>query len=62
MPFYILIFDFVLVLPVFDLNKFNILILMSYKYSKRLTLVLGKDTETVENWAKALFAKLELID
>ncbi len=41
---------------------FNAIILVTCKYSKRITLVLGKVIESEEEWAWALLSRLEPID
>lgn len=35
---------------------------VTYKFSKRVTLIEGKDTWTAKKWAYAFLAKLDLIN
>ena len=41
---------------------YNALMLVTCKFSKRVTLIEGKDTFTAEDWAHAFFARLDLVD
>lgn len=53
--------DFILALPV-NKEGYNALMLMTCKFSKRVTLIEGKDTFTAKDWAHALLARLDLVD
>lgn len=61
MPFFTLTLDFVLVLP---LNKksYNILMSVTYKFSKRVTLIEVKDTFIAKKWGDIFLTRLDLID
>lgn len=50
-----------LALPV-NKKGYNALMLVIYKYSKRVTLIESKDTFITENWAHALLSRLDFID
>lgn len=58
--FYTLNIDFILALLVLG-ESFNEVMLVTYKYSKQLTLVSGKDTWSTKEWVGALLSQLELI-
>ena len=60
-PFFTLTLDFVLALPV-SKKGYNTLILVTCNFSKRVTLIEGKNTFTVEDWAHAFLARLDLVD
>ncbi len=53
--------DFVLTLPV-SKKGYNTLMSVTCKFSKRVTLIEGKDTWTAKEWAHAFFARLDLVD
>lgn len=53
--------DFVLALPL-SAARFNLLMLVICKLSKRVTLVKGKDTWSAKNWVYALLRRLDMID
>lgn len=59
--FFILILDFVLTLPLTK-EKFNAIISMTCKFSKRVTFIEGADTRFKEDWAHAFLKRLDLID
>lgn len=61
-PFHTITLDFILALPVSTNEDFNAVMSVTCKYSKRVTLIPGKDTWTAEKWALALLNRLELID
>ena len=60
-PFFTLTLDFVLALPV-SKEGYNALISVTYKFSKRVTLIKGKDTFTAKDWSHAFLAKLDFVD
>lgn len=53
--------DFILTLPLTK-NGYNALMSMTCKFSKKVTLIKGKDIWTVEEWAHAFLARLDLVD
>lgn len=59
--FHTLTIDFILALPV-SREGFNAVMSVTYKYSKRVTLVPGKDSWSKEEWAWVLLSQLDLID
>ena len=61
MPFFTLILDFVLALPV-SKEGYNALMSVTYKFSKRVTLIKGKDTFTAKDLVHAFLARLDLVD
>ena len=60
-PFFTLTLDFVLALPM-SKEGYNTLMLVTCKFSKRVTLIKGKDTFTAKDWAHTFFARLDLVD
>lgn len=60
-PFFILIHDFVFAFPV-STNKFNMLIFVTCKFSKRITLIERMDTWLSKQWAHAFFQCLDLLN
>lgn len=60
-PFFTLTLDFILALPLAP-EGYNTLMSVTCKFSKRVTLVPGKDTWSAADWAYALLARLDLID
>ncbi len=60
-PFFILTLNFVLALP-FSKAEYNAIMSVTYKFSKRVTLIEGADTWSAEQWADAFFNRLDLID
>ena len=60
-PFFTLTLDFVFALLV-SKEGYNVLILVTCKFSKRVILIKSKDTFTAEEWARAFLAKFDLID
>ena len=60
-PFFTLTLDFVLALSV-SKEGYNALMSVTYKFSKRVILIKGKDTFTAEDWAHAFLARLDLVD
>ena len=60
-PFFTLTFDFVLALPV-SKESYNALMSVICKFSKRVTLIEGKDTFITENWAHVFLARLDFVD
>ena len=59
--FFTLTLDFLLVLPLTK-EKFNVIISVTCKFSKRVTLIEDANTWSAEDWAHAFFKKLDLID
>lgn len=43
-------------------EEYNAIISVTYKFSKRVTLVEGADIWSAEKWAYAFFKRLDLID
>lgn len=41
---------------------FNAIMLVTYEFSKRVTLIEGADTWSAEQWAQAFLKRLDLID
>ena len=60
-PFFTLTLDFILAFPV-SADGFNALMSVTCKFSKRITLIKGKDTWSAEQWAHAFLKRLNLID
>ena len=60
-PFFTLTLDFILALPLMK-KKYNAIMSVTYKFSKRVTLIEGADTWTAEQWAYAFLNRLDLID
>lgn len=60
-PFFTLMLDFVLAL-LLTKEKFNAKILVTCKFSKRVTFIEGADTWLTEDWAHAFFKRLNLIN
>ena len=60
-PFFTLILDFVLVLPM-SKEGYNTLMSVTCKFSKRVTLIKGKDAFIAEDWAHAFLTRLDLVD
>lgn len=60
-PFFTLTLDFILALPLSP-EGYNVLMSVTCKFSKRITLVPSKDTWPAADWAYALLARLDLID
>lgn len=58
---FILTLDFILAFPLTKM-KFNAIMLMTYKFSKRIILVEGANTWSAEQWAYAFLKRLDLID
>ena len=61
MPFYTITIDFILGLPK-SKEGYNSIILVTYKFSKKVTLILGKKTWIAKQWAEALLNCLWLVD
>lgn len=61
MPFFTLTLDFVLALSL-SKEKYNAIISVIYKFSKRVTFIKGADTWSAEKWAYAFLNRLDLID
>lgn len=61
MTFFILTLDFVLILCL-SKKEYNVLMLVTCKFSKKVTLIKGKDTFTVKEWAYTFLTRLDLID
>lgn len=61
MLFFTLTLDFVLALPV-SKEGYNALMLVTCKFSKRVTLIKGKNTFTAKEWAYTFLARLNFID
>ena len=60
-PFFTLTLDFVLALPL-SKEKYNAIMSVTCKFSKRVTLIEGADTWSAEQWAHAFLNRLDLID
>lgn len=60
-PFHTLTLNFGLVLPL-TADGFNLLMSVTYKFSKRVTLVEGKDTWSAKDWVYELLRHLDMID
>ena len=60
-PFFTLTLDFVLALPL-SKEKYNVIMSVTCKFSKRVTLIKGADTWLAEQWAYAFLNRLDLID
>ena len=60
-PFFTLTLDFILALQV-SVDKFNALMSVTYKFSKRITLIEGINTWSAKQWAHAVLKYLDLID
>lgn len=61
MLFFMLTLDFVLALPL-SKEGYNALILVTCKFFKRITLIEGKNTWTVKEWAHVFLTRLDLVD
>lgn len=61
-PYYTVTIDFVLALPTFTLDRFDCLLTVTDKFSKRITLILGRETFKAKDWALALLDRLLLVD
>ena len=61
MPFHTLTIDFVLVLPT-SRKGYDCLLSVTNKYSRRITLIPGKDTFTAADWANRLLRRLRKTD
>ena len=59
--FFTLTLDFMLALPLTK-QGFNVIISVTCKFSKQVTLIEGADTWSAEQWAKAFLKRLDLID
>lgn len=59
--FFTLTLDFVLTLLLLK-EKYNTIILVTYKFSKWVTLIKGADTWFANQWAHAFLNRLDLID
>lgn len=53
--------DFILALLLIT-EGYNALMSVTCKFSKRVTMIEGKDTWTAEKWAYAFLARLDLVD
>ena len=53
-PFYIITIDFILALPVVTPNRFDCLLTIMDKFSKRIALALGKVTWKAKDWVNTL--------
>ena len=60
-PFFTLTLDFVLAL-LLTRQGFNAIMSVTYKFSKRVTLIKGADTWSAERWAQAFLKQFDLID
>ena len=60
-PFFTLILDFVLALSL-SKKKYNAMMSVTCKFSKRVTLIEGAKTWSAERWAYAFLNRLDLID
>lgn len=54
-------FDFILI-PSLSKGSYNALISVTYKFSKKVILIEGKDTFTDKKWAYTFFVMLDFID
>ena len=60
-PFFTLTLDFVLALPL-SKEKYNAIMSVTCKFSKRVTFIEGADTWSTEQWVHVFLNKLDLID
>lgn len=60
-PFFMLMLDFILALPV-SKEDYNTLMLVTCKFSKRVTLIKSKNIFTADEWTHAFFARLDFIN
>lgn len=60
-PFFVLTLDFVLAL-LLTKEKLNAIMLVTCKFSKRVTLIKGVNTWSAEDWAHGFLKRLDLID
>lgn len=61
MLFFTLTLDFIFAI-LLTTDGYNTLMSLTYKFSKRVTLIKGKDTEIVKDWAYAFLARLDLVN
>lgn len=59
--FFTLTLDFVLALPLLK-KKYNVIISVTCKFSKRVTLIKDVDTYSVKKWAHVFLNRLDLIN
>ena len=59
--FHIIIMDFILALSI-TLNKFNLILTVTNKFSKQIILIFKKVIFTAVKWAKVLLNKLKLLN
>lgn len=60
-PFHTITIDFILALPI-SAEGFNCIMSVTDKYSKRITMIPGKDTYTAEEWANRMVLRLFMLD
>ena len=60
-PFFTFMLNFILILSL-TTDRYNILMSVTYKFSKKITLIKGKDTWIAKKWAHAFLARLDLVD
>ena len=61
-PFHTLTIDFILALPVSRVGQFNAAMPVTCKFTKRVTIVLGKDTWSAAEWGEAFLDQLDIGD
>lgn len=59
--FHIVLFDFLLALPL-SADGFNLLMSVTCKFLKRITLIKGKNIQLAKNWAHVLLQYFNMID
>lgn len=60
-PFHTITLDFILALPLTK-ELFNAVMSVTDKFSKRITMIAGKDTHSAADWADLLLERLDLCD
>lgn len=60
-PYYILTIDFILALPK-SRKGYDVIMSVTDKFSRKITLIPGKNTFTAEDWASRLLRRLQKID
>ena len=61
-PFHTVTIDFILALPPSETEWYDVAMSVTYKYSKRITVIPGKATWAAKDWVKALLNQLALVD
>ncbi|KAJ9405571.1 hypothetical protein DTO045G8_6601 [Paecilomyces variotii] len=59
-PFHTIAIDFIMGLP--DTGQFNQVLTVTYKFTKQITFIAGRDSWTAKEWAAALLERLTLGD